>query len=87
MIVVKLYSKEDCHLCDEARTVLERVRKDLPFKLTEVKLSSDHPQYDKFHESIPVVYVAEKLAFRYQVNVDKLRNLLTEEAKERTEYR
>ena len=30
-----LYGRPGCHLCDEARTLLERIRKELPFALVE----------------------------------------------------
>ena len=76
MTVVDLYSKEDCHLCDEARSILERVRMAIPFHLNEIKIIPGDPWYDQFKESVPVVYVEKKLAFRYQVDEEKMRNLL-----------
>lgn len=76
MTVVDLYSKEDCHLCDEARGILERVRTAIPFHLNEIKIIPGDPWYDQFKESVPVVYVEKKLAFRYRVDEEKMRNLL-----------
>jgi len=75
--VVDLYSKNDCHLCDVARAVLERIRKEIPFTLNEIKISQGHPQFDEFKESIPVVYVDGAFAFKERVDQKSLRKLLT----------
>ena len=41
MPVVTLYGKPGCHLCDDARAVVERVREQRPFELEEVDVSLD----------------------------------------------
>ncbi len=41
MILVELYSKDDCCLCDEAKAILLKVREEIPFELREVKLNDD----------------------------------------------
>lgn len=87
MTVVELYSTHNCHLCDEARTVLERVRKEIPFDLSEIKIAPGDPWYDQFKGSIPVIYVEKKFAFQYRVDEVTLRNLLTKIRRERTELR
>ena len=46
-----LYSREGCHLCDEARVVLERVGH--PF--TEVDIEGDPELHRRYLERIPVV--------------------------------
>jgi glutaredoxin len=53
---VRLYARPDCHLCDEARAGLERLRADgLDFELDEVNIESDAELYRRFLERIPVV--------------------------------
>jgi glutaredoxin len=46
-----LYSREGCHLCDDARAVLERVGH--PF--TEVDIDTDDELFKRYLERIPVV--------------------------------
>ena len=41
MITVKIYPKEGCHLCEEARRTFLAVQKDFLFKLEEVDITSD----------------------------------------------
>jgi glutaredoxin len=53
---VRLYARPDCHLCDEARAGLERLRADgLDFELDEVNIESDAELHRRFLERIPVV--------------------------------
>ncbi|HET6273727.1 MAG TPA: glutaredoxin family protein [Bacteroidota bacterium] len=73
MILVELYSKEECHLCDEARAVLEKVRQQIPFNLRESKLSPGDEYYDEYAEMFPVVHVNKVLTFKYRVNEHMLR--------------
>jgi glutaredoxin len=53
---VRLYTRPDCHLCDEARVGLERLRADgLDFELKEVDIETDDELHARFLERIPVV--------------------------------
>ena len=54
---VTLYSRPGCHLCDEARTVIERVRRRLPFELREQNIESDDGLLRRYLERIPVVAI------------------------------
>ena len=50
-----LYGKPGCHLCDEAREVVERVRAEHPFELREVDVSLDPGLNREYGERIPVL--------------------------------
>lgn len=73
MTLVELYSKEDCHLCNEAREVLERVQKQIPFRLREFKLTPGDPSFDDFKELFPVVHINKVPAFKYRVSENMLK--------------
>jgi len=53
--VVTLYGKPDCHLCEDARAVVERVRAEHPFDLREVDVSLDPVLHREYGERIPVL--------------------------------
>jgi len=53
--LVTLYGKPGCHLCDDAREVVERVRKQHPFELREVDISLDPVLFREYGERIPVL--------------------------------
>ena len=73
---VVLYGKADCHLCDEARAVLERVRADVPFDLVERDIERDDALHRRYLERIPVVEVAGEEVFLFFVEEAELRRRL-----------
>lgn len=76
MVLVELFSKEDCHLCQEARTLLEKVRREIPFDLMEEKLVPGHPLYERFHDKVPVVFINHEEVFHFRVDEHTLREKL-----------
>jgi glutaredoxin len=52
---VTLYGRPGCHLCDDARAALERVRASHPFALEEVDITTDDDLHARYLERIPVV--------------------------------
>ena len=58
MIEVVLYSRPDCHLCDEAREGLELLRAaGREFELRELDIDSDDALLRAYLERIPVIEV------------------------------
>ena len=54
-MIVTLYSRPGCHLCDEAREALERVRAQAPFTVDEINIETDDNLHARYLERIPVV--------------------------------
>jgi glutaredoxin len=73
---VTFYTKPDCHLCDEARTVLERVRREVPFELRERDITLDDGLHRRYLERIPVVVIDGEEAFELFVDEAGLRRRL-----------
>ena len=73
---VEIYSKPDCHLCDEAKSVLLEVQKEISFEVCEINIISDPKLFDKFKEQIPVIFINERKAFKFRVNENDLRRKL-----------
>jgi hypothetical protein len=65
---ITLYSRPGCHLCDEARTVLERLRAGTRFALREVDITTDHDLHLRYLERIPVVALDGEELFDYFVD-------------------
>ena len=76
MTEVVLYGKAGCHLCEDARAVVEEVRARRPFELVEVDVSLDPVLNARYGERIPVVAVAGEEAFEYFVDAAELERLL-----------
>ena len=62
-----LYGKPGCHLCDDARAVVERVRAEHPFELREVDVSLDPRLNREYGERIPVLALDGEELFDYFV--------------------
>jgi glutaredoxin len=76
MRTVTLYGRPGCHLCDEARSVLERLRETAPFRLQEVDIESDDGLFKRYLERIPVVALDGEELFELYVDEQDLRRRL-----------
>ncbi len=68
MILVEIYSKDDCHLCDVVKTRLLNVQKNHPFELREIKIHEGDEYFEQYKERIPVVFINKEFAFQYRVS-------------------
>ncbi len=57
MRTVTLYARAGCHLCDEARVTLERLRAQAPFALKVIDITADDVLHSRYLERIPVIAV------------------------------
>lgn len=57
MLTVTLYMREDCHLCEQAKTDLESLQEQYPHRLVEVDIDSDSALQRAYLVEIPVVEV------------------------------
>jgi len=69
---VTLYGKPGCHLCDDARAVVERVRAARPFELREVDVSLDPELNRAYGERIPVLELDGEELFEFFVDEAEL---------------
>jgi glutaredoxin len=69
---VTLYGKPGCHLCDDAREAVERVRADHPFELEEVDVSLDAELNRDYGERIPVLELDGEELFEFYVDEAEL---------------
>lgn len=76
MTDVVLYHAPNCHLCERARAVLEELRAELGFDLSEVDISGDDDLEKRYRELLPVVEIDGAQAFVYYVPADAFRRKL-----------
>ncbi len=74
---VTLYGRKECCLCDEALELLQRVNASLPFDLEKTDISGNPELLEQFGLAIPVVFVDGVQAFKYRINENRLRALLS----------
>ena len=76
MILVELFSKDECHLCDVARATLERVQKIRPFDLRVRKMRAGDGYYERYKDRVPVIIVDKKVEFQYRISEKELMSAL-----------
>jgi glutaredoxin len=54
-VILTLYSKPGCHLCDDLRETLEELRTDHAFALEEIDITTDAGLFARYRFDIPVV--------------------------------
>jgi glutaredoxin len=67
MPLVTLYGKPGCHLCEDARAAVERVRLQRPFELREVDVTLDPGLHREYGERIPVLALDGVELFEFHV--------------------
>lgn len=70
---VTLYGRAGCHLCDEARAVVERVCGELGESYVEVDIDTDPALVERFGEEIPVTFVDGRQHDFWRVDAGRLR--------------
>jgi len=71
-ITIEIYSRPDCHLCEEAKEAIERVRLRFPFVVRIINIETDPTLEKTYGEQVPVVFINGKKAFKYFVDEAEL---------------
>jgi glutaredoxin len=66
---VILYSRPGCHLCDDARQILQAEQ----LKFEEIDIESDDSLLKRYLERIPVISIDGQDAFEFFVEAEQLR--------------
>jgi glutaredoxin len=54
---VTLYTKAGCHLCEQAREMLDEIAEQVEFDLTEIDIRRDETIFEMYRYRIPVVII------------------------------
>ena len=74
ILLLELYSKPECCLCDEAKEVIDEVLASFPSRvqkkisLKTIDISCNIALLKKFGEDIPLLFLNGDKAFRYRVH-------------------
>ena len=56
-MIVTLYSKPGCHLCENVRTLLDELAPERRFAIDEVDIQRDARLFERYRYHIPVVLI------------------------------
>jgi glutaredoxin len=74
---ITFYTRTGCHLCDEARLVIEGVCAELGEEYAEVDIDTDSTLVTRFGEEVPVTFVDGRQHDFWRVDPARLRAALT----------
>ncbi len=77
MIRVTIYSRPGCHLCDEMKTLVQRIAISIPLSLDEVDVSADSALEARYGLEIPVLMIEGKKVAKFRVTEEQLTRMLT----------
>jgi glutaredoxin len=69
---VTLYTRAGCHLCDEAKEVIEAARKRAAFDLDVVDIDADPELRRLYNDEVPVIAIDGVKAFKYRLSETEL---------------
>lgn len=73
---VRLYSRPGCHLCDEARIIVQQVCEEAGETFEEVDIDADPELVRRFGEQVPVTFVDGEQHDFWRVDATRLRAAL-----------
>lgn len=74
---ITLYTRAGCHLCEEARGVIEQVCAELSEEYAEVDIDADPELVARFTDEVPVTFVDGRQHDFWRVDPVRLRAALT----------
>jgi len=74
---VTLYTRPGCHLCDDARVLIQSVCAELGEEYVEISIDGDPELRQRFGEEIPVTFVDGRQHDFWRVDPARLRRALT----------
>ena len=79
LVHIEMFSRPDCHLCDKARSALEKTRSKYPFNLRIINIEGNRKLELEYGNDLPVILINGNSAFKHRVDSqlleEKLRNL------------
>ena len=75
-ILLTLYSRPGCHLCDDMKAVVDRVARSIPLTIDIVDISADRQLEAQYGPEIPVLLVNGKKAAKFRVSEEELTRML-----------
>ena len=80
--VLTLYSRPECHLCDDMKGIVEPVAQELGCSLDAVDISGNRDLEALYGTEVPVLMINGRKAFKYRLTERALRKRLRASARQ-----
>lgn len=82
---VTMYARPGCHLCTDAKTVMQPLLKEFGATLREVNIDLDIELAERYGWDIPVVFIGRHKAAKHRIDPTQFRRQL-EQARTKTSF-
>ena len=76
MTTVTVYSRQGCHLCDDAKNVLESLREELNFEIEVINIDENAELIKLYSDQVPVIHIDGIHHDFYKVDPTRFRSSL-----------
>jgi glutaredoxin len=73
LLHLDLYSRPGCHLCEDLRTLCERLGSEFRLQLTEVNVDADPALAARYGAEVPVLFIDGRKAVKFRTTEAALR--------------
>jgi glutaredoxin len=74
---IQLLGKPECHLCDEAKRVVQTVCARLALPWEQINIEDDADLFERYKHEIPVLLIEGKKAFKFHIEEKALQKILS----------
>lgn len=71
-ISVTFYTKAGCHLCEDARELLEEIAEETAYTLDETDIRSDPAVFEEYRYRIPVIIINQEMLLEGRIEAAEL---------------
>lgn len=75
---ITLYTREGCHLCDQAKSQILPLLSEFGATLREVDIDDDTLLHDRYTNDVPVVFLGAQMIAQHRLDPGRLRQLLAQ---------
>ena len=76
MTTVTIYSRQGCHLCDDAHEILQSMREELNFEIEVVNIAGDEQLVKLYSDQVPVIHIDGQHHDFYKVDPTRFKSSL-----------
>jgi len=75
---VTLYTRPGCHLCEEAKSLIEPLLAEFGARLREVNIDTDPELQERYNVDVPVIFLGSRKVAKHRVDPVQFKRLLVE---------
>jgi glutaredoxin len=76
MNLVTIYSRQGCHLCDDAYKTLQSIQAELNFEIEVIDINQNQELVNLYSDQVPVIHIDGQHHDFYKVDPERFRSSL-----------